>query len=168
MVLEFMGFGVLLLSLLILTTFTMAYKSKTILSSSHLLEPLTRSLHLPSSVKIANFSTTLASLPSKITPSRLKAYQEHNENLVYVLDGTAMLYRSYFGMEGTVKYQHMKASPEYNNIPCGALIAYASTFARFICDFQPKYVVATFDCGPSFRNELFPSYKQQRPKVSIH
>ena len=76
-----------------------------------------------------------------------------------------MLYRSYFGMEGAMRYKHMRTSPAYQQIPCGALVAYASTFARFIRDFQPKYVIAMFDCGPSFRNELFPLYKQQRPKV---
>jgi hypothetical protein len=161
-----MGFGVWWLRVILVIPFAIASISNPLMSASHLLTPSARSFYRLSSVKM-NFSTVLPPSPSKITPSRLKTYQELNENLVYVLDGTAMLYRSYFGKEGVMKYQHMKASAEYNDIPCGALIAYASTFARFVRDFQPKYVVATFDCGPSFRNELFPSYKQQRPKVSL-
>lgn len=100
-----------------------------------------------------------------MSQKNLKAYREMKENLVYILDGTSMLYRSYYGKESLIKFRNMKTSKEYSSISCGALIAFATTFARFVRDFEPKYVVAAFDSGKSFRHDIFPPYKQQRVKV---
>lgn len=39
-------------------------------------------------------------------------------------------------------------------------------FARFIKDVRPRYLCVAFDAGrATFRHEIFPSYKQQRPSV---
>jgi hypothetical protein len=52
---------------------------------------------------------------------------------------------------------------------CMALSAMLMNFARFIRDIKPNYVAVTFDAGKeSFRNEMLPSYKKQRPKVGCH
>jgi 5'-3' exonuclease len=104
---------------------------------------------------------------SSSLPSTSLKQQNIPKDVVYILDGTAMLYRSYFGKESVMKFHKMRTTEEYGSIPCGALAAYAHTFARFIRDFKPKYLVVTFDCGKSFRNDLFPMYKQQRDKVSL-
>lgn len=53
-------------------------------------------------------------------------------------------------------------------ITCRAVTAMALNFARFIRDVRPTYVAAVFDSGrKTFRSDLLPSYKKQRPKVSI-
>lgn len=92
---------------------------------------------------------------------------ENNDNIIYILDGTAMLYRSYYGMESKKKFIQMKTSNEYGNIACSALVGLSTTFARFIREFKPKYIAAAFDSGKTFRNDLFPDYKQQREKVIL-
>lgn len=52
-------------------------------------------------------------------------------------------------------------------LKCGALITMIISFARIIRDVKPKYVAVAFDAGrTTFRNELFPSYKQQRKEVT--
>lgn len=52
-------------------------------------------------------------------------------------------------------------------LPAGALITLASQFVRFIRDVKPRYLVAAFDTGnKTFRHDLYPQYKQQRPQVS--
>lgn len=102
---------------------------------------------------------------SKIKLNKQNLNDNKNDNVVYILDGTAMLYRSYYGMESKKKFSNMKTSLIHGNIPCSALIGLTTTFTRFLREFKPKYIAVAFDSGKTFRNELFPEYKQQREKV---
>jgi hypothetical protein len=89
------------------------------------------------------------------------------DETLFTLDGTAMLYRSYFGMESQMKYKGLISTPLYGGVSCAALAAFCQTFVRFLRDFRPKYVAVAFDSGRTFRNDLYPLYKQQRKKVKV-
>ena len=48
-------------------------------------------------------------------------------------------------------------------VHCGALTTMMLQFARFVRDVKPRYVAVAFDVnGHTFRNELYPPYKQHR------
>jgi DNA polymerase-1 len=76
------------------------------------------------------------------------------------------MFRSYFGHESKHVFADSITSPAHNSIPCNALVAYSMMFARFIRDVDPNYVAVAFDAGKkTFRNDLYPQYKQNRDKV---
>ena len=87
----------------------------------------------------------------------------NKKKIFYILDGTSMLYRSFYGLESQKKFKNYKTNL---NIPCSALISLIFTFLRFLRDIQPFYIATVFDSGgKTFRNQLFKEYKQQRVKV---
>ena len=48
-------------------------------------------------------------------------------------------------------------------VHCGALTTMMLQFARFVRDVKPRYVAVAFDVnGHTFRNDLYPPYKQHR------
>lgn len=50
------------------------------------------------------------------------------------------------------------------HIPCGPLVAFTSHFVRLLNSTRPRYLAIVFDAGSrTFRNTLYPPYKQQRP-----
>jgi hypothetical protein len=50
---------------------------------------------------------------------------------------------------------------------CEPLVVFFTQFAKLVRDLKPKYVAVAFDAGrTTFRNGLFPAYKQQRSAVS--
>lgn len=52
-------------------------------------------------------------------------------------------------------------------LKCGAVTLMAMQLARFVRDVKPKYLAVAFDAAKkTFRNDLFPKYKQQRLSVS--
>lgn len=74
---------------------------------------------------------------------------------LYVIDGTATLFRAYFGMN------KVKA-PDGREV--GGLLGFGQTLARFVREVGPQYVSLVFD-GPenTFRHDIFPAYKANRP-----
>lgn len=96
--------------------------------------------------------------------SKLISINSLPSDTLYVLDGTAMMYRSYFGKESTTRYRNVKASGGEDS-SYSTLAAFAATFARLLKDIRPKYIATAFDTGKTFRNDIFPSYKQNREKV---
>ena len=82
---------------------------------------------------------------------------EANEKRVYLLDGTAMLYRAHFAGQALLNSAQEKP-PVLANL--------TSHFSKFVHNINPKYVAVVFDHGKrTFRNELFPGYKKQRTEV---
>lgn len=73
---------------------------------------------------------------------------------LHVIDGTATLFRTYFGMN---KVQ----APDGREV--GGLLGFGQALARFIREVGPQYVSLVFD-GPekTFRHEIFPEYKANR------
>jgi hypothetical protein len=110
------------------------------------------------SLKPRLFATTSA---RAISPDNLP------HDTLYILDGTAMMYRSYFGKESTSRYRHVMASKGGKSAHYGTLAAFAASFVRLVKDIRPKYLATAFDTGKTFRHDMFPSYKQNREKVGV-
>lgn len=73
---------------------------------------------------------------------------------LHVLDGTAMLFRYYYG--------HMQMTA-VDGTEVGGVMGACQAIARFFRDELPTHVVAVFDAGPqTFRSALDPSYKANR------
>lgn len=133
---------------------------------------------------LSSLSPTPPSLPSPVTVSHADLVGE----TLYIIDGTALLYKSFYGL-GKQKYyanlttlvyseqqlhSHSSTTSTPTNtttatqdpLPCGAVAAMATAFTRFCRDVQPSHVAVVFDAGRvTFRNRLYPLYKQQRPEV---
>ncbi len=73
---------------------------------------------------------------------------------LHVIDGTATLFRTYFGMN---KVQ----APDGREV--GGLLGFGQALARFVREVGPQYVSLVFD-GPekTFRHDIFPEYKANR------
>ena len=93
------------------------------------------------------------------------SYKSLPSDTLYVLDGTAMMYRCFYGMESRTRYRLVTTSPEHESVPCGALASFAAGLAKLIREIKPNYLVTAFDTGRTFRNEIFSEYKKHRGKV---
>lgn len=75
-------------------------------------------------------------------------------NNILIIDGTNLLYRSYFGH----KYRRNS-----KDIHIGAIYGFYITLNRYIDEFQPKQVYIAFDKSEyTFRNEIYAHYKAHR------
>ncbi|MEW8029657.1 MAG: DNA polymerase I [Candidatus Thiodiazotropha sp.] len=74
-----------------------------------------------------------------------------------LVDGSSYLFRAYHAL------------PDLSNSqgePTGAIVGVLNMLRRLISDFDPDYMVVVFDApGGSFRNEIFPDYKANRPPM---
>ena len=74
---------------------------------------------------------------------------------LYLLDGTAQLYRAYFAVRGLTTAQ---------GFPTNALFGFTSMLRKLIADERPTHLAVTFDLpGKTFRHERYPAYKANRP-----
>lgn len=105
---------------------------------------------------------------------------------LYVFDGTAMLYNSFFSKfhsNSTTQLPHeisssltnmMKQSNfgseniEFlNSYDGAACLGMCDILSRFVKQFNPKYIAVAFDCRKkNFRHDDLSSYKANRPPVS--
>ena len=77
----------------------------------------------------------------------------------YILDGTALVYRSYFAF---IRNPLISSKGENTS----AVFGFASSVLRLINDNQPDYFVITFDCKePTFRHKMYSEYKATREKM---
>ncbi|MCH6583700.1 MAG: DNA polymerase I, partial [Proteobacteria bacterium] len=74
-----------------------------------------------------------------------------------LVDGSSYLYRAYHAM------------PQFTNSrgdPTGAVYGTTNMLRRLFVDYDPAYVAVVFDAkGKTFRDELFPEYKANRPPM---
>jgi len=76
---------------------------------------------------------------------------------IYVIDGHSLLYACYFAIRTLT-------SP--NGQPTNATYGVISTVLKMMRDHRPDYLVAVFDPpGKTFRNDLYPNYKANRPPM---
>jgi 5'-3' exonuclease len=70
-----------------------------------------------------------------------------------LIDGHALAYRAYHAIP-----------PLTNDVgePTNATFGYINMLMKAIGDYDPDYVVATFDAGKTFRHEEFDEYKANR------
>lgn len=75
---------------------------------------------------------------------------------IHVVDASPYIFRAYFSLPGSI------ADPEGR--PVQAVYGFAHTLLRMIEDDEATHVAVTFDRSltSSFRNEIYPPYKQQR------
>ncbi|MCH8101763.1 MAG: hypothetical protein IIB28_01250, partial [Chloroflexi bacterium] len=87
------------------------------------------------------------------TPDKIMAEQKP---LLMLLDGHAMVFRAWFSIP-----ERLSTSA---GIDTRGVYGFMSTFIKIVNDHRPTHVVLTFDTqAPTFRDELFPDYKAQRP-----
>ena len=74
---------------------------------------------------------------------------------LYLIDGTAQLFRAYFAVSGLTNSE---------GLPTNAVYGFTSMLRKLLREEQPPYVAVAFDlAGPVFRHERFAEYKANRP-----
>ena len=76
---------------------------------------------------------------------------------LYLIDGSSYLYRAFHAL------------PNLSNSrgePTGALLGVANMLKRLLNEENPEYIAVVFDAkGPTFRHEMYPEYKANRPPM---
>ncbi|MDH5649087.1 MAG: DNA polymerase I [Gammaproteobacteria bacterium] len=74
-----------------------------------------------------------------------------------LVDGSSYLYRAFHAM------------PNFTNshgAPTGAIYGIINMLRKLLADYDPQYIAVVFDAkGKSFRNDLYPAYKANRPPM---
>ena len=79
------------------------------------------------------------------------------KKLLTLVDGSYYLFRAYHAMPGLTNAE---------NEPTGAIYGVINMLRKLIRDEQPDYFAVVFDAkGKTFRNDLYPEYKANRPPV---
>lgn len=72
-----------------------------------------------------------------------------------LIDGSAYVFRAYHAIRGLTNSEGMATN---------ALFGYVNMLGKVVKDLSPAYVAVIMDCiGPSFRKEMYPEYKANRP-----
>ncbi len=76
---------------------------------------------------------------------------------LYLVDGSSYLYRAFHALPNLTNSR---------GEPTGALLGVANMLRRLLNEAQPEYIAVVFDArGPTFRHELYPEYKANRPPM---
>jgi len=79
------------------------------------------------------------------------------KNTLYLVDGSSYLYRAFHALPNLTNSR---------GEPTGALLGVANMLRRLLNEDDPEYIAVVFDAkGPTFRHELFPEYKANRPPM---
>ncbi len=74
-----------------------------------------------------------------------------------LVDGSNQAFRAFFAIQSDMR--------GLDGEPTRALYGFSSMLDRLLKDHEPDYIAVVFDKGLSFRNELYPDYKGQRPDM---
>jgi DNA polymerase-1 len=80
---------------------------------------------------------------------------------IYLLDGYALAYRTYFALSGTNASRWVTSQGE----PTAGVFGFASVLLRLLEQEKPDYLAVAFDVGKTFRDDLYPEYKATREKM---
>ena len=80
---------------------------------------------------------------------------------LYLIDGHALAYRTYFALSSTGGARWHTSSGE----PTAGVYGFASVLMRLLKNEKPDYIAVAFDTGKTFRDEIFPEYKATRAKM---
>lgn len=80
---------------------------------------------------------------------------------LYLIDGHALAYRTYFAMTATAGDSMRTSKGE----PTAAIFGFMSVLFRLLEKEKPEYLAVAFDTGRTFRNDIFPEYKATRAKM---
>jgi DNA polymerase-1 len=79
------------------------------------------------------------------------------EKKIYLIDGSAYIYRAYHAIRGLTNSKGM---------PTNAVFGFTKMLLKLIEEKSPKYLGMFFDVkGPTFRHEMFEDYKANRPPM---
>lgn len=81
--------------------------------------------------------------------------------ILYLIDGHALAYRTYFALTASGGESFKTRSGE----PTAGVFGFASVLLRLLEQDQPEYLGVAFDTGKTFRDDLFPQYKATRAKM---
>ena len=77
---------------------------------------------------------------------------------VVLIDGSALVFRAFYALP--------TGFSTASGLPTNATYGFALMFNKLRAGKAPKYGVVVFDApGPTFRDERYPEYKAQRPKM---
>lgn len=81
--------------------------------------------------------------------------------VLYLIDGHALAYRTYFALTsgGTNRFQ------THSGEPTAGIFGFVSVLLKILETEKPDYLAVAFDTGKTFRNELFSEYKATRAKM---
>ena len=80
---------------------------------------------------------------------------------LYLLDGHALAYRTYYALtRGSAQGWATRAGE-----PTAGVYGFASVLLRILEQERPDYLIVVFDTGKTFRDDLFPEYKATRAKM---
>ncbi len=76
---------------------------------------------------------------------------------LYLIDGTAYIYRAYHAIRGLSNSK---------GLPTNAVFGFTRMLLKLVEDKKPEYVVMLFDSKrPTFRHEMYKEYKANRPPM---
>lgn len=81
---------------------------------------------------------------------------------LYLIDGHALAYRTYYALSATPSGQRWQTS---TGEPTAGIFGFTSVLFRILEQEKPDYLAVAFDTGKTFRDELFPEYKATRSKM---
>ncbi len=80
---------------------------------------------------------------------------------LYLLDGFALAYRTYFALTGANASRWVNTQGE----PTAGVFGFASVLLRIFEQEKPDYLAVAFDVGKTFRDEMYSEYKATREKM---
>jgi DNA polymerase-1 len=102
-------------------------------------------------------SVSEAPSPAVVPPTPPVVEAPPRQRRMLLVDGSNQAFRLFFAIQ-----QDMRAP---DGSPTRALYGFANLLIRLLKDEQPDYLLVAFDRGLSFRNDIFPDYKGQRPDM---
>lgn len=81
---------------------------------------------------------------------------------LYLIDGHALAYRTYFALTGGGGGDRWRTS---KGEPTAGIYGFASVLLRILEQERPDYLAVAFDTGKTFRDEIFAEYKATRAKM---
>ena len=82
--------------------------------------------------------------------------------ILYLIDGHALAYRSYFALtKGQPTGRWITSAGE----PTAGVYGFTSVLLRILEQENPDYLAVVFDTGKTFRDEIYPEYKATREKM---
>ena len=79
------------------------------------------------------------------------------EKTIYLIDGTAYIYRAYHAIRGLSNSR---------GLPTNAIYGFTRMLIKLMEDRSPEYITMFFDAkGPTFRHEMYKDYKANRPPM---
>jgi DNA polymerase-1 len=80
---------------------------------------------------------------------------------LYLIDGHALAYRTFFAMTSTGGDSMRTSSGE----PTAAIFGFMNVLFRLLEKEKPEFLAVAFDTGRTFRNDIYPDYKATRAKM---